>query len=97
MSQPALPSALAPVAGMRTSTLGAVGPRPATAFTISPAPGWRGIVPCSQSTTSQERCGDAEAVARALTAPGRVTHAPNAGLEARKAVRSGWAIADMVW
>ena len=32
----------------------------------------------------------AEAAARALIAPGRVSHAPKAGLEARKACRSGW-------
>ena len=48
-------------------------------------------MPCSQSMTTQERWGDAEAATRALRAPGSVSHAPKAGLEVRKARRSGWA------
>ena len=57
----ALPSAHAPVAGMRKIVLGASGPSPAIACTDSPAPGWRPAAPCSQSMTTQERCGEAEA------------------------------------
>ena len=93
---PALSFAHAPVAGMRTIVLGASGPSPATACTISPAPGWRPIMPCSQSMATQERWGEAEAAARALRAPGGVSHAPKAGLEVRKAWRRGWASEDIV-
>ena len=85
----ALPSAQGPVAGMRTTTLGALGPTPETAAMVSAAPGWSGIKPCSQSITNHERWGDASAAVRAVHAPGTVSHAPNAGLDVLKACKRG--------
>jgi hypothetical protein len=51
----------------------------------SAAPGWSDVRPCSQSIITHERCGLACATARAFSAPGKVIHAPNAGLEALNA------------
>lgn len=83
---------LTPVAGILTSALGALGPRPVMAWIDSAAPGWSEVRPCSQSIMTHERCGLACASARAFSTPGRVIHAPNAGLEALKACRREWVV-----
>ena len=75
---------LVPVAGMRTSALGAVAPSPVIAWMDSAAPGWSEVSPCSQSIMTHERCGLDCATVRALITPGKVIHAPKAGLEALK-------------
>ena len=76
---------LVPVAGMRTSALGALLPIPVIAWMDSAAPGWSEVSPCSQSIMTHERYGLDRATVLALITPGKVIHAPKAGLAALNA------------